>query len=116
VNAGALLYGAGVITQLTVYLNRNQPGSLDSAAGNVAVQVGAEGRGWYGVSLSGGRELYRLGTLGPVETADFKTATVGGFVRQWLTANSGFHGMVEYQRVLGSYSRVGVTGRWFIGF
>jgi YaiO family outer membrane protein len=116
VNLGTIIYGNRVITQATVYFNRNDPGSLNSAAGNFSIQVGAEGRGWYGVSISGGRELYRLGTVGTAETADFRTATVGGFVRRWLTSKAGVHGSVEYQRIIGSYSRVGVTGRLFIGF
>jgi YaiO family outer membrane protein len=116
VNAGAVLYASRAITQATIYLNRNQPGSLYSTAGSFAVQMGAEGRRWYGFSISGGRELYRIGTFAVPATADFKTATAGVFLRQWLTPRAGIHATAEYQRVMGSYSRVAATGRLFIGF
>ncbi len=116
VNVGALIYGRGVITQGTLYLNRNDPGGLQSLAGNVAVQVGAEGKAWYGVSLGGGRELYRVGTLAAGATADFTTTTVGGFMRRWLTPSSGVHATAEYQRIRGSYSRVAITADLFVGF
>jgi YaiO family outer membrane protein len=115
-NVGTILYGRHAIVQGTLYVNRNEPGTLHSAAANLSVQVGAEGRGWYGASISGGRELYRLGTLGTGGTADFTTATVGGFVRQWLTKTAGVHATFEYQRIMTSYSRVGVTAHLFVGF
>lgn len=116
VNLGTVIYGRGVIGQGTAYLNQNQPGSLRSAAGNVSVQFGAEGRGWYGVGISGGRELYRLGTLDTGGTADFTTATISVFARRWLVGTAGIHAAAEYQRMMGSYSRVGVTAQAFVGF
>jgi YaiO family outer membrane protein len=116
VNIGALVYRPGVITQGTLYLNRNSPGALHSAAGNLAVQFGAEGKAWYGVNAGGGRELYRLGTLASGATADFTTATVGGFVRRWLTPSAGIHATAEYQRIIGSYSRAAVAANLFVGF
>lgn len=115
-NVGTIVYGRGLIVQGTLYLNRNDPGTLHSAAGNLSVQIGAEGRAWYGASIGGGRELYRLGTLATGGTADFTTATVGGFARQWLTTNAGVHATAEYQRMMGSYSRIGVTAHLFVGF
>ena len=116
VNIGTVVYGRRVIVQATGYLNRNEPGALYSGAANFAVQAGSEGTGWYGASVGAGRELYRLGTLGTAGTADFTTVTVGGFARRWLTRTTGFHAMVEYQRVHDSYSRLGVTAHAFVGF
>ena len=116
VNIGTVLYSPRVIAQGTVYINRNDPGGLYSAAGNLSLQVGAEGRRWYGFSVGGGRELYRVGTFASTATADFKTVTTGVFIRQWLTSRAGMHATAEYQRVAGSYSRLGLTARWFVGF
>jgi YaiO family outer membrane protein len=115
-NVGTIVYGRRAIAQGTLYVNRNEPGTLHSTAGNVSVQVGAEGRRWYGASIGAGRELYRLGTLATGGTADFTTTTVGGFVRQWLTSTTGVHATAEYQRIRDSYSRVGVTAHVFVGF
>lgn len=115
VNIGTLVYASRVIVQATGYINRNDPGALYSAAGNLSFQVGTEGQGWYGASVSGGRELYRLGTLGTAGTADFTTATIGAFARRWLTRTGGFHATAEYQRVRGSYSRLAVTANLFVG-
>jgi YaiO family outer membrane protein len=115
-NIGTVVYANRVIVQATGFLNRNDPGELYSGAGNFSVQVGAEGTGWYGGSVGAGRELYRLGTLGTGGTADFTTATVGAFARRWLTRTAGIHATGEYQRVHGSYSRLGVTGHIFVGF
>jgi YaiO family outer membrane protein len=116
VNVGTVVYGARMIAQVTGYLNRNDPGDLISAAGNVSVQVGQEGGGWYGASVGGGRELYRLGTLATPATADFTTVTIGGFARRWFTRTGGFHASAEYQIVKGSYSRLAVTANLFVGF
>lgn len=116
VNIGTIVYARRAIVQATGYLNRNEPGALYSGAGSLAVQVGAEGSGWYGASVGAGRELYRLGTLGTGGTADFTTATIGAFARRWLTRTTGVHVVAEYQRVKDSYSRLGVTANLFVGF
>ena len=115
-NGGLLYYRGKSILQVTAYVNHTHPGSLLSGAGNIAVQRGAEGRGWYGGSVSAGREVYRLGAGLGVANADFTTLTASAFARKWLTPAIGVHSFVEFQRVLDSYSRLGVTSRVFVNF
>lgn len=115
-NAGLLVYQGQVIVQIVGYLNRTQPGSLISGAANVAVQRGAEGRGWIGAAFGAGREVYRLGDGLGAANADFTTVTVSGFGRRWFTASTGVHAQVEFQRVVDSFSRLGLLGRVFVQF
>jgi YaiO family outer membrane protein len=115
-NTGLIIYGEKTIWQVTAYVNHSHPGSLVSAAGTVAMQRGTEGVAWYGASFGAGRELYRLGDGLGVATADFTTVTAAAFGRKWLTRSLGVHGVLEYQRVLDSYSRVGVISRMFVNF
>ncbi len=118
----AQLYSGGVmattgvtITQVTMYVNRTQPGALMSVAAVASLQRGAEGTAWYGGSFGAGRELYRIDPAGTAN-ADFTSVTVTGFARRWLSRSTGLHAAVEYQRFLSSYQRVSLGGRLFVEF
>jgi YaiO family outer membrane protein len=115
-NAGFVAYGQKTIAQATVYVNRSQRGPTTSAAANVAVQRGAERVGWYGVTVGAGRELYRIGDVVAGLNADFTSVTISAFARRWLSRAAGVHVAVEQQRVLDSYSRLGLQGRLFVQF
>jgi YaiO family outer membrane protein len=115
-NSGVLVYVGSTVAEITLFANRNQPGRLWSGAAMAAVQRGQEGRRWYGVSVGGGRELYRMGDRPDAAIADYDTATVSVFLRQWLTPASGVHITMEYQRATDLLQRVAIGGRWFVQF
>ena len=119
----AQLYSGGImttttgvtITQVTMYVNRTQPGALISVAALASVQHGSEGTAWYGGSFGAGRELYRIDPAGTAN-ADFTSVTVAGFARRWLMRSMGVHASAEYQRFLNSYQRLSLGGRLFVEF
>ena len=114
--SGGIMATTGVtITQVTMYVNRTQPGALMSVAGVASVQRGSEGTAWYGGSFGAGRELYRIDPAGTAN-ADFTSVTVTGFARRWLSRSMGVHASAEYQRILNSYQRLSLGARLFVEF
>jgi YaiO family outer membrane protein len=114
--SGGIMATTGVtITQVTMYVNRTQPGALLSVAGVASVQRGSEGTAWYGASFGAGRELYRIDPAGTAN-ADFTSVTVAGFARRWFSRSTGVHATAEYQRILNSYQRLSLGARLFVEF
>ncbi|MEP6962849.1 MAG: YaiO family outer membrane beta-barrel protein, partial [Acidobacteriota bacterium] len=114
-SAGILYYHNKWIVDANLFTNRSQPGDLYSASGLLSVQYGQEGRHWFGVTLGGGRELYRLIGQTPIE-ARFMSYSVGTSYRHWLTKHTGIVFSGEYVDKLDAYRRAGGSARLFFEF
>ena len=111
-NIGALYYHKKCVIETNVYANRGQPGDFWSGSGSLSVQYGTEGKYWFGVTASGGRELYRVEGLTPYDVRSM-SYTLDMFYRRWVTRHVGFNVGFIYQDKLEVYRRGGISGRLF---
>ena len=111
-NAGALYYHKKCVVEANLYANQSQPGDFWSASGSLSVQYGMEGKYWFGVTASGGRELYRVEGLTPYDVRSM-SYTLDLFYRRWITRHVGFTLGLIYQDKLEVYRRAGVSGKLF---
>jgi len=114
-NVGALYYHKKLVVEGNLFANRSQPGNLFSGSGSLAAQYGTEGKSWLGVTVGGGRELYRSIGLTPFD-ARFSSYSVSTFYRRWISRHFGFVTSFDYQDKLGAYRRLGLTSSLFVEF
>jgi len=114
-NIGALYYRKKLVVEGNLFINDSRPGDLWSASGNVAVQYGAEGNYWFGISAGGGTELYRYEGLTPVDV-HLQSYTIDLFYRRWISRHVGFVIGSTYQDKLDAYRRAGGYARVFFDF
>jgi YaiO family outer membrane protein len=114
-NVGGLYYRGRWVVEGNLFVNQSRPGNLWSASGSLAVQYGTEGRYWFGATASGGRELYRVDVLTPLDVR-LNSFTVDVFYRRWISRHFGFRLAATYLDKLEAYRRAGVSARVFIDF
>ena len=112
-NAGGLYYHNRCVVEGNVFVNQSRPGDLWSTSGSLAVQYGTEGKYWFGVTASGGRELYRVELLTP-EDVRLNSVTVDVFYRRWISRHFGYRLGFSFLDKLDAYRRVGVSARLFL--
>ncbi len=114
-NVGTIYYHEKLVLEGNLFINRNQPGALESTSGSLAAQYGTEGHYWAGVVLSGGRELYQSVSFQPIDIR-FSSYSARAFYRKWLSRHLGVVVFFDYQDKLQAYRRVGLSSRIFFEF
>jgi len=112
-NIGGLYYRKKCVVAGNLFVNESRPGNLWSTSGSLAVQYGTEGKYWFGVTASGGRELYRIETLSPFDVR-LNSLTFDLFYRRWISRHFGYNFGFTYQDKLDAYRRVGISARLFL--
>ncbi len=114
-NIGALYYHGKIVVEGDLFINQSRPGDLTSASGSLSLQYGTEGRYWFGVTASGGRELYRIVVQTPLDVR-LMSYTLDLFYRRWITRHVGYLVGATYQDKLNAYRRGGISARVFFEF
>lgn len=114
-NLGAVYYHKRLVLEGNLFVNQSQPGNLWSSSGSVAVQYGTEGKYWFGLTVSGGQELYRIEGLTPLDVP-LKSYTLDLFYRRWITRHVGYILGATLQDKLDAYRRAGGSARLFFEF
>jgi YaiO family outer membrane protein len=112
---GAVYYRGKVVLTGDLFVNRSRPGDLMSASGSMSLQYGTEGAYWLGLTVGGGRELYRIELRTPLDVR-LDGYTVDLFYRRWFTRHVGFLVTGTFQEKLEAYRRGGVSCRLFFDF
>jgi YaiO family outer membrane protein len=114
-NLGALYYRKKLVIEGNLFINQSFPGNLWSASGSVALQYGTEGKYWFGLLASGGRELYYYAGLSPVNVR-LTSFTVNLFYRRWISRHMGYVVGTLLEDKLDAYVRGGASARLFFEF
>jgi len=114
-NLGALYYRKKLVLEGNLFINQSFPGNLWSASGSMALQYGTEGKYWFGLMASGGRELYYYAGLSPVNVS-LTSFTVNLFYRRWLSRHMGYVVGTMLEDKLDAYTRGGASARLFFEF
>ena len=114
-NLGSIYYRHRWVVEGNLFLNRSRPLERWTASAMVSAMRGREGKQWVGTTLSGGREFYQM-TGVPVYEFQFKSYTLVGFYRKWLSRHFGVYVSAEFQHRIGQYHRIGVNSRVFFEF
>jgi YaiO family outer membrane protein len=114
-NLGSIYYRGKLVISGDLFINQSRPGDLTSASGSVSLQYGTEGKSWLGLTVSGGRELYRIELSSPLD-ARLSSYTVDLFYRRWIFRNVGYVVSATYLDKLDAYRRGGVSARLFVDF
>jgi YaiO family outer membrane protein len=103
---GGLWYHRKWVIEGNLFVNHNQPGSLYSSSGSLAVQYGREGQSWLGATMSGGHELYRFAGQTPFDV-NFNGYSYQIFYRKWIAKHTGIMATFNYQDKLHAFLLVG---------
>jgi YaiO family outer membrane protein len=114
-NLGGLYYRKKLVIEGNLFINQSFPGNLWSASGSLALQYGTEGKYWFGLMASGGRELYYYAGLSPVNVK-LASVTVNLFYRRWISRHMGYVVGTLLEDKLDAYARVGMSARLFFEF
>ncbi len=114
-NISTLYYRGRLVIEGDLFINQSRPGNLTSAAGSMSVQYGSEGGYWLGLTISGGRELYRVELVTPVDVR-MTSFTADMFYRRWITRHWGYRLGVTLQDNLDAYRLGGVSARVFFEY
>ncbi len=114
-NLGGLYYRRKLVVEGNLFINQSHPGGLWSASGSLALQYGTEGKYWYGLTASGGQELYRVESLTPFDVG-LTSYTLDAFYRRWLSRHIGFVLRATFQDKVDAYRRGGISARVFFEF
>ncbi len=114
-NLGALYYHKKVVVEGNLFVNQSRPGDLWSGSGSVSLQYGMEGKYWFGLTAGGGRELYRVESLTPLEVR-LISFSLDLFYRRWISRHVGYIFGASLQDKMDAYRRAGVSARMFFEF
>jgi YaiO family outer membrane protein len=114
-NIGALYYRKKLVIEGNLFINQSFPGNLWSASGSAALQYGTEGKYWFGLLASGGRELYYYSGLSPGNVR-LTSITVNLFYRRWISRHIGYVVGTLLEDKLDAYLRGGASARLFFEF
>ncbi len=114
-NVGILYYRNRLVMEGNLFVNQSRPGNLWSGSGSFSLQYGTEGRYWLGLRAGGGRELYRLDGVAPVEVG-LSSYSFDLFYRRWVSRHIGYVIGATYQDKLDAYRRAGAYTRVFFEF
>jgi len=114
-NLGALYYRKKLVIEGNIFINQSFPGNLWSASGSMALQYGTEGKYWFGLTASGGRELYYYAGLSPFNVK-FTSFTINLFYRRWISRHMGYVVGTMLQDKLDAYTRAGMSAHLFFEF
>ncbi len=114
-NLGSLYYHRKLVVEGNLFINQSHPGGMWSASGNLCLQYGTEGKYWYGLTVGGGRELYRVEALTPYDVG-LTSYTLDAFYRRWISRHLGYVLRATFQDKLDAYRRGGISARVFFEF
>lgn len=114
-NLGALYYHRKLVVEGNLFINQSHPGGLWSASGTLSLQYGTEGKYWYGLTAGGGRELYRIESLTPLDVR-LTSYSLDVFYRRWISRHLGYVLRATFQDKLDAYRRGGISARVFFEF
>lgn len=90
------------------FINKSDPGSVQSSSDLVSIGVGREGSSWTYIDLSFGKQAYLATYLANPEEVRQKSFYIALKHRRWVTKDLGIFGDISYLKLDKAYEKYGV--------
>jgi len=113
---GISYYGEGFVITYKHFINRSDPGSVNSSSDLVSIGIGQEGKSWTYLDISYGKQAYLATYLANPQEVRQKALYISLSHRHWIKKDLGLFGGLSYLKLKDGYEKYGFQAGIFKEF